>query len=377
MPNTAIVLPWVELREPLRLGSVTILPKAHALAAVSDDQRVALSDLLDSFVHFAPVRSAPACPDDPVDSKSCAVLVDYYEDEDTRQIDEAIAAIHALMFATIAENQHGGRANGAVFEHEVHSKLELGFLVRIQHHMEGWTFNGFNPASTPRVKPWYVGRFHRRGCENGKLFVEALLRWWSAEPAHVGELLRVLRAATSESPDLEPGMVFALYYKAMAIAASAPGEKDNREHLFPRVRALVAPYLDAPTVPGDAAYRVVQAWDATREARNSGVHLNKVRRERFDFEAGGATLQHIAFRVLYALVVARLARDGHLDASDRWSDLLIADVPATESWLEALSHPPDDVVPGVKWRNARRAARDAHLKARLLASGINLFAART
>jgi hypothetical protein len=371
MPNTAIILPWVDLSEPMNIGPVTILPKSEALAAVDNDQRSTLRDLLDSYVHSPPSRLPKGASAEPPDSTACAVLVDYYgDDEDTREIDEALAAIHALMFATIVENRYGASANGAVFEYEVHSKLELGFAVHIRHHMEGWSFNGFVPGRDYRVKPWYVGKFHHGGRQKGKPFVDALFRWWQAEPAHVHALFRVLRAATSESPDLEPGVVFALYAKAMVIAASAPGDKDRKEDLASRVHVLVAPHLGAPRVSGEFPYRLEQAWDATRQARNSGVHLNKSRHTLYDFEVGGA-LEHIAFRTVYALVVARLGRDGHLNASDRSSDPLVADVAATESWLEMLAGAPDDQRPGHKWTKARQGARSAYLKAQFLTSGFN------
>jgi hypothetical protein len=39
MPNTAIILPTVDLSKTLVFGPVTLLPKSEALAAVDDDQR--------------------------------------------------------------------------------------------------------------------------------------------------------------------------------------------------------------------------------------------------------------------------------------------------------------------------------------------------
>jgi hypothetical protein len=221
------------------------------------------------------------------------------------------------------------------------------------------------------VKPWYVGTFHHGGHQMDS---PSLMRsFGGGKPRRRTSMSysAYFERRRRGSPDLQPGVVFALYTKAMAIAASAPGDKDRMGNLAPRVHALFTQSLGASTNSGDFAYRVEQAWDATRQARNSGVHLNKFRHTHFDFEAGGATLEYLAFRTVYALVFARLVRDGHLDASDRSSALLTADVAATESWLDMLSRPPDDLRPSQKWTKARQGARNAYLKAKFIASGVN------
>ncbi len=364
MPNVAIVLPWVSLNEPLRVGRVTIRPHSDALAIVAPAQRDNLRAILASF---ADGYSARVASDLQSDHASAVILANYWtgdDEPDASEVDDAVAAVHSLMFATIAENRATFRANGATFEYEPHFDLDRQLAVRVRQHMEGWTFNAFDPSSTLCVRPRHAGPFHH---EADAAFLDALMAWHGAQPSHVGLLFCALRGATSDSPDLECTIALALYAKAIALAASSPGDDDNAPFLAPRLKALLAPLLGAEATGDGFGYNIVRAWDCTRDARNAAVHINLQRKgTRFAFECSAASAELVAFRVVYAVTLARLVRDGFL----REDAKLARDVAATEDWLAAIGPGDFDVAKATDWRPYRHRARDRYLK-----SGVPPFAA--
>jgi hypothetical protein len=371
MPNVAIVLPWVTLNEPLRVGHVTVRPQSDALAIVTSAQRENLRAIIASF---ADAYSARAASMPQPDRASSVILADYWaggDEPDTSEIDGGIAAVHSLMFATIAENRAPFRANGATFEYEPHFQLDRPLAVRVRQHMEGWTFNTFDPSATLRVRPWYAGPSHH-GADSA--FMDALMAWRGAQSSHVGLLFGALRGATSDSPDLERTIALALYAKAVALAASSPGDDDNASALGPRLKALLAPLLGAETTGDVFGYNIVRAWDCTRDARNAAVHINPQHKAaRFAFEHSAASTEFVAFRVVYAVTLARLVRDGFL----REDAKLARDVAATEDWLAAIGSGDFEVTKAADWRPYRHRARDRYLKQKFLASGVNPFGAVT
>lgn len=288
MPNVAIVLPWVSLKGPLSVGHVTIRPFTDAVNVLTPQQRQNLRAILASF---ADVYSSCTTDEGRPEPTSSVILADYWnvaDEPDTSEIDDGVAAVHALMFATIAENRPVFCANGATFEYEPHFDLDRPLAVRVQQQMEGWTFNAFDPSATLRVKPWHVGAFHYEGDAG---FTGTLMAWRGAQPSLVDLLFSALRGATSDSPDVKRPIALALYAKAIALAASAPGDDDrdrfwvrgsrrsSRRSSGPRPRETP---LDTTSCARGTAHatRVMRPCMSTHAAKTRGSRLRAAPRPR-------------------------------------------------------------------------------------------------
>lgn len=325
MTNRVLLLPWIQLDEPLFIGAVTILPFPEALrkAASRAEQLAVLASIyVDGYTLRLAIQRNEAIPF----LKPAVIFVDE-DDHDARAAQDAV---DVLMVSTIFENDLF-RANGATFASaQRYLDGEFGFMADITPTMYGTRMNGIGADAYLEMKPPRTGLFHFGRREE---LVRALVAALGTNVARdLRRLFDTLRTATSESPDVPMDLAESLVAKAAMLVTHVPGIEDQRARALRRVRELLYPLVGSP-MTDEFGYHIARVWQVVRDHRNDFWH--PVRHAARDFPFMQQRLvspMTLAIRMIQALLSARLIELGCAQTDSELAD----DVVGAERWIATV-----------------------------------------
>jgi len=143
----------------------------------------------------------------------------------------------------------------------------------------------------------------------------------------------------SDSPDMSLELQHSLFAKAATLVIWKRGIRgDYDRYLKPRINALLEPFFQGRRARGSkrplrGSSWIRKAWLAVRGQRNNFWHPQRRGGRRYKFSRQQLVLpMMIALRVVYALILARLAEMHVL----REKSKLRLDIPAVAQWIGSL-----------------------------------------
>lgn len=349
--DAILVCPWIDIRRPIEIGDLTLLPLPQAVECIDPSLRRSVVLATSYFYRRASVEAtvrklrefsaALNDGDDPAralaeheltlpqpTSPAVILLTSEFDEE------RAYRAIDALMFATIVRNNSVAYASAAAFRCYTQRLTtgEAGFITAVSRRAHGSLSNAFYAGDRLELQPDNAGTFHRNA--EPALLTALFTALTSPEGIYLIDAVDALRLASSDSPDMSSALEYSLYAKASSLAFYIRGKDDFAVQVV-RLEKLLEPFLGPkPTAVGsDATYEIVRVWKAVRSARNSFWHPRLGNSGTYRFERQRLIApHHIARHMVYAIVVARLIELGALASEN----VVAADVVGVESWLATI-----------------------------------------
>jgi hypothetical protein len=337
-PTHALVLPWLQLSEPIAVGAFTFLPGTQAMDRLGSRQnslRRSTSYFFENYRVNDPCD--PSAPTALVPVAPTVVLLAC--EDDARRV--ALAA-DALFFAMLVRNSPYAYANGTNFiQFSVPLRADdLGF-ARDVRTMFGSSRLATRPENAIEVRPAWCGRAHAPD-ENALRLCERALATRSPDAACIGECLRILISATSDSDAFERDLESSLYALALErlLHRDDQSPRKRRGKQKRMSRSLIESALSGvPRIPDELTDTppplgsgIVDILEFVRDERNDFWHPQPSERQHPLAEQLAIRPNLAAFRALSSLLLVCMAAA----MGEPLDDHLRSYVAATEHWCSEL-----------------------------------------
>lgn len=240
-------------------------------------------------------------------------------------IDELLAAIDMIAFATTCKIGTGFYTNSAVFESRIlHTNGASAFITEETRRMTGGALNLYAPSTRIETRPRHCGQYYSPD-EEVLSALELLFRDPSREPFF--KAFAALRQATRDDCFIPYELERSFFALVLSRLLGDLLTSDSLEaHM-----AVVIPLLDSKVQGG--AENLLNAYRVTKYTRNEVWHPVSRTAARFPFESQMLVpLNVVLFRLVDAVVIARLIDLGLVSRDSK----LGSKIEAINAWIGDL-----------------------------------------